>query len=73
MEADGVGGGPSCEPTRVVPRLVVVEAGLFVALFAGVAVAFGAGFDGAVGGSVGAGAVGVVFFVGDDLGVFAEL
>jgi hypothetical protein len=52
---------------------VVVEAGLFVALFAGVAVAFGAGLDGAVGGSVGAGAVGVVFFVGDDLGVLAEL
>ena len=52
---------------------MVREAGLLVALLAGVAVALGADLDGGVCGRVAAGAVGVEFLVADDLGVVVEL
>ncbi|WP_256254145.1 hypothetical protein [Nannocystis exedens] len=52
---------------------MVREAGFLVAFLAGVAVALGADFDGAVGGAVAARAVGVELLVADDLGVVVEL
>ena len=68
-----IGRRPAAEPGRVVPRAVVVEAVLAVALLAGEAVALQADLGAAATGLEGGGAIGVVLLVADDRGHRVEL
>lgn len=68
-----IGAGPSSEPGGVVAHAVIIKACDIVFFFAAVLVVFGFDLSLAFGGHDASASVGVVFFEGDDVGIFIQL